>query len=594
MRVREHREELVLRLPVLRVVFSTLLVLVGGAYWFVQVVHGDFYLDLAENNRLRKYPLNAPRGLIRDRVGRLLVRNIPSYDLLMARDLSTDVQGSLTFAAKTLDLPFEELEAVLRSGKSKNQFRPTLLAEDLSLSQVAKFLAQALGHPEFEIEVGHRRLNVQGPNTAHFLGYLREVSAADLARPGTSYRAGDLIGRTGIEEAFDARLRGRDGERVVTVDSRGRPRRETRSKLALPGEDLTLTLDLELQEEAARYFIGRVGAVVALDPKSGEVLTLYSAPSYDPNLFSRRLDYAEWQELLADANHPLQNRSIQSTYSPGSIFKIVVALAGLGEGVIDPAETVRCTGSTKIYGRRFRCWKRAGHGRVNLHKAIKESCDIYFYYLGQTLGIERIARYARILGLGQKVNLDIAGEKAGLIPDIKWKLRARGEPWYPGETISVAIGQGPVLVTPIQLAAMMSTIANGGYRVLPHGLMGSGKTATQPIDLNPAHLARVKRALWSVVNEGGTGASAFVEGLDVAGKTSTVQVIEQKTWVNNRDLPFKQRDHAWFVSFATLGERQLAVAVFVEHGGAGSRVAAPLAKNLYEIYFRDQLALLSP
>jgi penicillin-binding protein 2 len=302
------------------------------------------------------------------------------------------------------------------------------------------------------------------------------------------------------------------------------------------------------------------------------------------------LDHAQWQELLRDPNHPLQNRSIQSTYSPGSIFKIVVALAGLGEGEVDPAETVRCTGSTKIYDRRFRCWKRSGHGRVNLHEAIKQSCDVYFYYLGQRLGIERIAQYARTFGLGQKVNLDIEGEKAGLIPDMKWKLRARGEPWYPGETISVAIGQGPVLVTPLQLATMMSTIANGGYRVTPHGLMDAREIEQQPIDVKPAHLAAVKRALWSVVNENGTGASAFVEGLDVVGKTGTVQVIEQKTWIDSEDLPFEKRDHAWFVSFATLGDRQLAVAVFVEHGGAGSLVAAPLAKNLYQIYFRDQLA----
>ncbi len=588
MEVREQRSELIQRIPRLRLAFSILLVLIGSCYWFVQVVQGGYYRELADNNRLNKVPINAPRGLIFDRHQRRLVDNVPSYDLLLDRSLASNLDASLDFATGILARPRTDLEQALASSRNSSQFAPVLIAESLSLSQVARFSAERLEHPEFDIDVGHLRVYRHGPLTAHLLGYLGEVTREDLVAEGSSYEPGDLAGKRGIELAFEKNLRGTDGERVVVVDSRGRPRSEYGSTLASPGTDVELTLDLELQQEAARYFENRVGSAVVLDPRNGDILVMVSAPSYNPNGFARRLDRSEWQALVEAPHNPLQNRALQNTHSPGSLFKIVVATAGLSEGVVDRSDSVFCGGSTTIYNRRFRCWKRSGHGWMRLREAIKESCDVYFYHLGQKLGISRIAEFARRFGLGERTGVPIAGEKQGLVPDLDWSLRVRGSTWYPGETISVAIGQGPLLATPLQIASMMAIVANGGLKMVPRLDRNAPVPAPVALPLDRAALETVREALWAVVNEKGTGASARVEGVDIAGKTGTVQVIEQKSWIDSEDLPFEHRDHAWFASFAPADHPELVVVVFVEHGGKGSRVAAPLAKILYERYFDNR------
>jgi penicillin-binding protein 2 len=588
MEVREQRDGLIQRIPRLRLAFSILLVLIGTCYWFVQVVQGSYYRELADNNRLNKVPINAPRGLIFDRNELRLVDNVPSYDLLLDRSLAADLDASLDFAVGILGRPRAALEETLIRYRSSSLFTPILIAESLSLSQVARFSAERLEHPEFDIDVGHLRVYRHGPLTAHLLGYLGEVTPADLAADDSPYVPGDLAGKRGVELAYESRLRGTDGERVVVVDSRGRPRSEYRSTLATPGADLELTLDLELQQEAARYFEDKVGAAVALDPRNGDVLVMVSAPSYNPNSFARRLDQSEWQALVEAPNNPLQNRALQNTHSPGSLFKIVVATAGLSDGVVDRSDSVFCGGSTTIYNRRFRCWKRGGHGWMRIRDAIKESCDVYFYHLGQKLGISRIAEFARRFGLGQQTGIAIAGEKQGLVPDLDWSLRVRGTTWYPGETISVAIGQGPLLATPLQIASMMAIVANGGFKVVPRLDRDAPIAAPQALPLDPAALEMVREALWAVVNEKGTGASARVGSVEVAGKTGTVQVVEQKSWIDSDDLPFELRDHAWFASFAPADHAEMVVVVFVEHGGKGSRVAAPLAKILYERHFDDR------
>lgn len=585
MEVREHREDLIRRLPALRLAFLIIIVLIAACYWFVQVVHGSFYRERAENNRLRKASIQAPRGRIYDRDGRLLVENVPSYRLLFDRSSSVDIEGSVSFAARTLGKPVADLaRAVERSGAS-SLYKPVILAEDLSLQQVARFSVEALEHPEFVVEVKHLRLYRHGPTTAHLLGYLGEATEGELRAVSGELNAGDLVGRRGIESRQDEFLRGRDGERVVVVDSRGRPREEHGNRQAFSGRDLSLTVDLDLQQEAARYFSGRVGAAVALDPRNGEILALVSSPSYNPNLFARHLETAEWKEIVEAPNDPLQNRVIQNTYSPGSVFKVVVALAGLEEKVVDEEDRYFCSGSTKIYNRRFRCWKPGGHGSVNLHQAIQKSCDVYFYYLGQKLGVERIARYARLFGLGASTGVDLEGEKRGLVPDLAWSLERRGTPWYPGETISVAIGQGPLLVTPLQVASLMAAVANGGYRVQPHLVARDDAGLGERLPIAPASLEVVRKALWAVVNDRGTGAVARLEDVEIAGKTGTTQVIKQKTWVDSKTLPFEQRDHAWFGAFAPALNAELVVVVFVEHGGKGSEQAAPLARIIYEKYF---------
>lgn len=586
MEVREQRDELLRRIPALRIAFVLVLVLIGSSYWFVQVVRGSHYRELAENNRLQKLPVQAPRGLILDRHDRLLADNVASFDLLLDRSHSSDLDRSLEFAAEVLGRPRAGLAAEVAAHPRTSLFTPIRIATSLSLSQVARFSAEKLEYPEFEIEVGHLRVYRHGPLTAHVLGYLGEVTDTDLASSGAGYRAGDLVGKQGVERAFEGRLRGEDGERVMVVDSRGRPRESYRSVAAQAGERLQLTVDLELQQEAARYFEDRVGAAVALDPRNGEILVMVSAPSYNPNRFARGLDPGEWRELLDAPHNPLQNRALQNSHSPGSLFKIVVATAGLAEGTVTPADRVYCGGSTRIYDRRFRCWKRQGHGWVDLHRAIKESCDVYFYHLGQKLGVTQISRYARLFGLGSPTGVDVGGEKPGLVPDLEWSVRVRGHTWYPGETISVAIGQGPLLATPLQIASMMAMVANGGRPVVPH--LDRSASVTQPPapEIDDAALSRVREALRAVVNDRGTGASARVEGIEVAGKTGTAQVVEQKTWIDSEDMPYEQRDHAWFASFAPVERPELVVVVFVEHGGKGSRAAAPLARRLYETYFR--------
>jgi len=584
MRVGEFREDLVARVRLLSGVLVTLLVLIAACFWFVQVVQGSYYRDLAENNRLRRLPMKAPRGSIFDRHGRPLVENVPSYNLLLDRSRVRDPEASLELAAGILGRPMGELRLLLERYRSIPEFTPVLLAENLTLAQVARFGVQNLEHPEFEIDVDHLRLYRQGEQAAHLLGYLGEASAEEVRR-GLS--AGELTGKKGIEQTYDALLRGRAGERVVVVDSRGRVLEEHRDSPAAPGRNLELTLDLELQQEAERFLRGQVGAVVALDPRNGEILALASAPGFDPNLFARRLRPSDWHALVTAPGHPLQNRALQNTYAPGSVFKVVVALAGLAEGVVGPGDSVYCGGAATFYDRSFRCVKRGGHGRVNLHAALRVSCDVYFYTLGRKLGVDRIARYARLFGFGERAGIDLAGEKAGLVPDEPWSLRARGYPWYPGETISVAIGQGPLLVTPLQMAVMMAAVANGGRRVVPHLVRGEDpEPAPQPIRLPAAELQRVREGLRAVVNDGGTGAAAKVEGLEVAGKTGTVQVVAQETWIESRALRQEHRDHAWFASFAPYQDPRLVVVVFIEHGGHGSQAAAPLAKILYETYFR--------
>lgn len=586
-KVREQRDDLVSRVPRLQVLFMLVLVVIGTAYWRVQVVRGDYYRDLSDNNRLRRVPLRAPRGLIYDRDGRLLVDNVASYNLLLDRSLTDDVDRAVEFAASTLGRERSELEAALEREATTSRYTPVLLAENLTLAEVARIGVAELEYPEFDIEIEHLRVYRQGAITAHLLGYLGEATEADLTRPGAGYQPGDLVGRKGVERVFDLSLRGRDGERELVVDTFGRVRQEHGRRAAAAGRRLDLTLDLELQQEAARYLEGRVGSAVALDPRNGEVLMLASAPSYNPNLFTRRLNREQWRALVEAEHHPLQNRAIQNAHAPGSIFKPIIAAAGLAERVVDGDDAVFCAGQTMIYNRRTRCWLRGGHGWVNLRSAIERSCDIYFYQLGQKLGINRIADYARRFGLGAPTGFDIPGEKAGLIPDTQWSLQRRGSPWYPGETVSVAIGQGPILVTPLQAARAFAAIANGGRLVRPHVAAGTA-ASTREIDVSPRVLATIREALWAAVNaRRGTGGAARVDGIEVAGKTGTAQVVEQRTWTRSEDLPFEHRDHAWFASFAPEGDAELVVVAFVEHGGHGSDAAAPLARKIYESHFGD-------
>lgn len=589
MQIRQHRKTLIARIGRINGGIQVVLLLITTAYWYVQIAEGASYRVMADDNRLRKLSAEAPRGLIRDRHHRPLVENVPSYSLYIDRSRS-DSDAGLRFASKVLDVSMQELEEVLESQRRIPRFQPVRLAAQLTLTQVSQLAALKLEFPELEIVVEHLRLYRHAGQTAHLLGYLGEVSERQLQSGSGDYRSGDQVGKKGIEEIYESTLRGQRGEHIVVVDSRGRVVGEQEQISAIAGQDVTLTIDLDLQQTAVQQLEGRVGSIVAMDPRNGQILAMVSSPAFDSNLFARRLQPEEWQQLVSDPDHPLQNRAIQNTYPPGSVFKIVMALAGLDQGKIDPQQTrVFCPGYSTLYNNRYRCWRAGGHGWVNLESSLRYSCNVYYHSLSQQLDIDQIAHYARMFGLGRKSAIDLKGEKAGLVPSKSWSLEARGTPWYPGETISVATGQGPILVSPLQMAVMLAATANGGYLVHPHLALAEEDVHHDPRDrlpLKPEHLNLVREALRSTVHHPeGTGRAVRIEGLQIAGKTGTAQVISQEVRTSNDELAPEHRDHAWFATFAPVDDPQLVVVVFVEHGGGGSTAAAPLAKAVFEEYF---------
>jgi penicillin-binding protein 2 len=595
-------------------------VFLAGSFWFVQGVQAEKYRGLSEANALREIEIPAKRGLILDREGKILADNQPAYTLeidrvVMKPLLKADPQRRaklITFLAEVLQRPPAEVQARWeKESKAINFTQPFPLAEDLSMSQVASVQAQSIAFPEINVVPVQRRNYPYGTMAAHVLGFIGEVGEKELKQnPELAQR--DLIGKRGVELMYDQYLRGRGGAEYWEYDADGRRLSEyvPARKQPVPGDNIYLTIDFELQRRAEQYFAENemVGSAVVLDPRNGDVLAMVSSPAYNPNVYSKRFAPETWKTITSNPFKIELNRAIQGLYSPGSVFKIVMAMAGLSEGVIGPDTTFSCGGSGVFFGRRFRCWKREGHGGVSVERALKVSCDIFFYTTGGRLGVDKINEYARQLTFGEISHIDLDGERAGIVPSQKWRMEhpVHGDTkWYPAETISVAIGQGPLIVTPLQVANMTSAVANGGKVFQPHVVRyvdrvqedGSYKRFRVPsrvlheVKLSPAALRAVRQGLWDVVNaEGGTGGNARIEGLDISGKTGTVQVIAQHGWVKAESLPFKYRDHAWFASFAPLNDPKLVVVVFIEHGGHGGTDAAPLAKLLYEAKFRGQVA----
>lgn len=587
--IREHREPLVRRVQVLAWAVAILLVGVTGGFWSVQISSGERYRNLADSNRLRRLPIEAPRGRIYDRHGTLLVENVPGYELLLDRSRTESLERTLAFVSRVLGASPAEVEARLEAARSTPDFQPVPLARRLGLAQVARIGVHNLEYPELEIDVEHLRLYRHGFQTSHVLGYLGQVTEEDLELHPDLYGPGDLVGKRGVEQVYDRWLRGEDGRVVVVVDSRGRVIEEYGREEPRVGNDLHLTLDLSLQQAAERQLRDRVGAVVALDPHTGEVLALASSPAYDSNAFVRGLTDQEWQALVQARHNPLLNRTLQNTHSPGSVFKIVVGAAGLAEGLVSERKRVYCPGSTVIYGRRFHCWKGGGHGWVDLEEALAGSCNVYFYELGRELGVDTLAAYARRFGLGEPTGIRLPGEAAGLVPDSAWSLETRGHSWFPGETISLAVGQGPLLVTPLQLARATAALANGGRLIRPRLVRSAAgpEPSERRLEIPESVLAALRRGLTAVVNdpEGTAYWTGRLEGLAIAGKTGTAQVVGQRVTAQEKDdVPFEKRTHAWFASFAPAEAPELVVVVFVEHGGAGSEAAAPVAKALYEAW----------
>ncbi len=593
---REDRRPLLRRIDRLAVGAFSLLALLLGIYWVHQVLRGDEYARQAENNRQRSVPINASRGFILDRNGKLLAENEPSFTLLLYKRETKDADASLRFVSGLLGRPLDDLRRRVERSRTSYDFIPVVLDDDLTVAEVGAVEAHALEHPELVVQTTERRVYTQGTVLAHLLGHLGEATPEQLSARAGRVRSGEAIGQKGIEAAYQDLLAGTSGLRTFVIDSFGREVAELDRVDPLPGNTLVLNVDLDLQKIADDYFRDKVGTAVALDPKTGEILALVSAPAFDPNVFTRRVSRAEWDAIVGNEDRPLQNRAIQNVYSPGSVWKAIVAYAALTHG-IDPSETVHCPGSATFYGRTFRC--HGVHGTVDLKTALQVSCDVWFYTAGRRLGIDVIAEAARTFGFGRPTGVDLWPEKTGNVPSTAWSLAARHHPWYPGETISVAIGQGPLLVSALQTARAFAGLANadGGlpvphlFRIGEHVRTGSRVAyrppVTERVPYPPGARETIVEGLWRVVNRpGGTAFRYNVEGLDICGKTGTVQVVAQKQAKMSTVLPEKLRDHAWFAAFAPREDAKIVVVVFVENGMHGSSAAAPLAMRLIEAYLR--------
>jgi len=573
--------------------------------WFLQIVNGAAYRAKSEHNRIRLQDIAPFRGMILDRKGRVLVDNRPSYDLYVIPEEIQDRSQLLDRLSRFGDLDLKHAERILDKAGRGYPFKPVCLRRGISRDELAKIETHRFDLPGVMIKVRPERHYSFEGLASHVLGYLGEISEEQLR--GGQFRnnkSGDLIGKTGVERKWQALLNGVRGGEQVEVDAAGRRIEVISRRAPVSGANICLTIDKDLQELAEKLLSGKHGAIVAMDPLNGEVLALASSPSYDPNMFIKRIDARTWQNIVSSKDFPLQNRALTGQYPPGSIFKIVVALAGLEEGVITPEEEIFCNGTFSLGKQKYRCWKRYGHGKVNLHKALVESCDIYFYTLGRRLGVDKIAQYAKRLGLGNRTGLDLGQEKSGLIPTSEWKLRRWGVPWQAGETVSTSIGQSFVLTTPIQIATLISAVFNGGRIFTPQVTKWVRKTDGESLfefspksprnaGIREEYLDLVKDALVGVVNQPhGTGSKARLKDLIVAGKTGTAQVValkKEKVSKRGSKIPRKFRDHAWFVAVAPADTPRIAVSVLIEHGGHGGSAAAPIAKELIKAYLHKKI-----
>jgi len=583
------------RLTVLQYVIAAVFSVLAVGFWVLQIVQHAKYDELAENNHQRTLALRAPRGLLFDRDGRVLVENRHSYSISIVREHTKDINRTIRLIASVLGVPEGDVREIVARHHREPAYQPITIVQDATLAQVAAVTARRLDFelPDVRVEqVPTRRY----PETmaAHVFGYVGEVNDRDVSE-NDELKSGDIVGQSGLEKVYNAMLMGADGAKRVVVNSVGREIRVLDEAPPTEGKRLQLTIDYDVQKSVEDGFAasGFNGAAVVLDPKDGAVLAFTSRPSYDPNAFAAVIDRATWAALNTDELRPLNDRAIQGRYSPGSTFKMAVALAALEEGIITPDFHVHCVGGASFYGRPFKCWKKGGHGSIDLRHAIEQSCDVYFYTVANMVGVDKINKWATALGLGVKSGIDLPNEVQGLVPSTQWKREVKHEKWYAGETISVGIGQGAVAVTPVSMAVYMSTLANGGTRVTPHLLKavddGSGwKPVPAPppqssAGLNPEKLQAIRDGLWMVVNAGGTGGRARIKDHDIAGKTGTAQVISNEgrsAAKGGKDL----RDHGWFVFFAPRDNPQIAGVVLLEHGIHGPN-AASVAHHVLETFF---------
>lgn len=579
------------------IIFLFLILLFRG--WHMQIIKGSYYKKLAENNRIRSITIHPFRGIIYDRNGEVLARNVPSFNLGLIEEDIKDMDKTIKSVAALTALSEDEIKERIETSKYYDPFSPVIIKENISMREVALIESLSWKLPGVIIVVEGRREYPFGSAAAHVLGYVGEITREQLRKKAyDSVPIGSIIGQSGIEKVYDSFLRGKSGIKNIEVDAAGHERRVLDTKAPVSGDSLILTLDINIQKAAEKALGDREGAIVVMESNTGEILALASHPSFDPNVLSRRLSWKIWRKIAENPAHPLTNRAIQGIYPPGSIFKIVMASAGLEEHVINPRKRIYCGGKLRFGNRTYRDWKLKGHGYVNLYDAIVESCDVYFYQLGLQMDIDTIAQYAHLFGLGEVTEIDLPSEKKGLVPTKEWKHVYKNDRWYPGETISVSIGQGFLSVTPLQQTVVVNAIANSGYILRPKILKGImpkederiyyfPPVINKKIDLKKSTFKIIKKSLRGVVyDRDGTARIAKSNIVEIAGKTGTAQVVGRRSGVNEDIKKFT--DHAWFTGFAPFNNPEIIVTVLVEHGGHGGSTAAPLVKDIIEEYYRNK------
>ena len=569
------------------VVGMVCLLLLG--FWKLQVLDSDYYAQLAERNRIRSIPVIAPRGRMLDREGRVLVDNYPSFSVLVLREDQALLEQHLDEIGEGLEMQPDDLRQQIEAAKALPRFNPIVVKPEATPADIAFIESHRADLPLLELLMVHRRKYPVGGFLAHTIGYVGEVNEKQIEASGGRLRPGDIAGKSGLERTYNDVLIGTDGMRRVIVNSLGKEVGRLEQKEAISGKPIHLTIDYDLQVVAETALGTQQGAVVVLDPQTGEVLAMTSHPAYDPKDFAVRVSKEEWQALNDDPARPLLNRTIQAQLAPGSVFKVVMATAMLESKAVPEDFSVNCAGAEDFYGRQFKCWVygKKVHGHVDLHEALVQSCDIFFYNLGKRLGIDRISYYASKLGLGRKTGIDLPGEQEGLVPSEEWKQRVFKQKWYPGETISVAVGQGATTVTPLQLAHTVAGVATGGIFHRPHLLLGAKEADETPFPISEDTTEQVTRGMFGVVNEaGGTAHGAHLEGIEFCGKTGSAQVIsnEGKSRAGGH-LGKELADNAWFVGFAPRRNPEIVVAVLVEHGVHGATAAAPVARDIIKAYY---------
>jgi penicillin-binding protein 2 len=586
-----------IRLTVVQYIILAVFLVLAYGLWRLQVSQSDYYSAAAEQNRIRNVPILAPRGRIVDRNGRIIVDNYRSVTALLMRDSSRDLMADADEIASGLHMDAKEVKEKIRRFAFTPQYQPIYLKEDITPDEEAFIEAHKLELPELDTIMAYRRLYPLKGFMAHVIGYVGEVSEDMLNQPQFElYNPGDVVGKSGVELEYNGILMGKNGSRQVLVDSHGREvGKPLEEKPAEPGKQLKLTVDVDLQIAAEEALGDKNGAVVAMDPHTGEILAMVSRPTFDPNAFAVRISSKEWSKLVNDPDKPLLNRAIQAQLAPGSTFKIIMSVAGWQEGIAQDLN-IQCNGGAEFYGRRFGCWVKGGHGQVDLTKAIYQSCDVFFYNLANKLGINRIAQYATSFGLGQRTGIDLPQEVSGVIPSEEWKLRNFRQKWFAGETISVGIGQGAVAVSPIQLTRAIAAISMDGRLVTPHVADPAGlpsnylevghytEVKNVPVDMNGWNL--ITDAMSRVLLPEGTAPSAHIPGIDIAGKTGSAQVVSLATRAkhqNNEDLA----QNGWFVGFTPRRNPDIVVGVLFQ-GGEHGKLAARLATEVIKSYVDKQ------